>query len=181
MPTILAGDFNSLPIKTISDAFDEVADGTALISGAYQLLTQGLIESSHQDHPASRREAESTALESVKFSSGGLKLASTAVESWGKEPPFTTKTPGFSGTLDYIFYTPEKFDVVEMLEMPYKWEMGKNHSDGEKDNFLMGGEGMERKEEENSGRVVAKEFDFVPDEVWPSDHLAMGTTFRWKD
>lgn len=170
-PIILAGDFNSLPSKTVSDPFDKIPEGTTLVSGAYQLLTQGTIDSAHQDHPASRRKREATALQKLELTCKGLNFASAAVESWEKEPPFTTKTPGFSGTLDYIFFTPGKFEVVEMLEMPYDW-----NSEG----LEMGNSSGEGGKEENEERKVDG-FPCIPDQVWPSDHLAMAAKFRWKE
>uniref|UniRef100_A0A1D2ACA3 Endonuclease/exonuclease/phosphatase domain-containing protein n=1 Tax=Auxenochlorella protothecoides TaxID=3075 RepID=A0A1D2ACA3_AUXPR len=53
-PLLLAGDFNSLAEKRVSDEFDEVPEGCIKVSGVYELLSQGRVAHSNSDHPASR-------------------------------------------------------------------------------------------------------------------------------
>ena len=179
LPILLGGDFNSLPSKTESDAFDVVPEGGVLVSGAYQLLTQGSITAQHQDHPAERRRRrkdddrsgginDEAELVAMKLNTGGFTFASAAKTAWGEEPAFTTKTPGFTGTLDYVFYTPENFEVCEILEMPFGEQAGGEEEDKEE----------EQKKDFNFDS--SNLFPFIPDAVWPSDHLAIGAKLRWK-
>ncbi|KAL4442682.1 hypothetical protein ABPG77_006676 [Micractinium sp. CCAP 211/92] len=102
MPTVIAGDFNSLPRKVQSDAFDRVPPGQALVSGAYALLAgpEGGIDSTHPDHPARRSLAGGPGqqgLPSLWLSSAPFRLASAAVQAWGREPPLTTRTARLLG------------------------------------------------------------------------------------
>jgi CCR4-NOT transcription complex subunit 6 len=171
IPVIIGGDFNSLPIKRYSDAFDTVPEGEELVSGVYELLTKGQITSEHQDHPARRRRIKGDGgsggdfqkLRNIELTSKGFVFNSAAKEAWGSEPLFTNRTPGFTGCLDYIFFSAKNFfEVSEILEMPFG-------SDGS------GVVGEEEKEAE-----VLGSFPPIPNEVWPSDHLAVGAKLRWK-
>ena len=48
---VLAGDLNSLPNKTVPDEFDTVLPPGGLVSGVYELITEGELPTSHLDHP----------------------------------------------------------------------------------------------------------------------------------
>lgn len=173
MPIIIGGDFNSLPEKRISDAFDEVPDGGTLVSAAYTLLTSGSIETSHQDHPSVRRPSEAKMLRNVHLHAAGLQFMSASVAAVGREPPFTNRTPTFTGCLDYIFFTPELFEVSAVLEMPYKW---RTRAEG-------GITDEERMAPDAAAgvRYPCEVFPVLPDEIWPSDHLAVGARLRWRN
>lgn len=85
---------------------------------------------------------------------------SSSVSAWGKEPPATNHThEGFSGCLDYIFYTPHLLDVIKALEMPYNW----------------------CREDTERVSIPFHQFPPIPDATWPSDHLAVGAVFAWSD
>lgn len=152
-------DFNSLPWKVKSDDYDTVPPGEKLVSGVYEILTQGSVPPAHPDHPSQRakRGADAATLRQVELSTSGLQLQSGNVASWGAEPSFTNRTPGFSGCLDYVFTSPH-FEVVSALEMPYAWNT----------------EAPEAALEE-----VDSLFPVIPNEAWPSDHLAVGCKLRW--
>jgi CCR4-NOT transcription complex subunit 6 len=172
IPVIIAGDFNSLPIKRYSDAFDKVPSGEELVSGVYELMTKGEITPEHRDHPATRRKGRQrgsgggggggSQLSDIELSSKGFSFDSAAVEAWGSEPMFTNRTPGFTGCLDYIFYTPTSFEISEILKMPFG-----------------GSDGSGKVEEEEEAEVLRK-FPAIPNADWPSDHLAVGAKLRWK-
>lgn len=51
----------------------QVPTGECLVSGVYELLTKGLVSSSHHDHPAKRRAAADVA----DFTSHGLVFQSS--------------------------------------------------------------------------------------------------------
>jgi len=166
-PIVIGGDFNSLPSKRYTDAFDKVPAGKELVSGTFELLTQGQIKPEHQDHPATRRKGKTKGgggdqLQDIELSSRGFVLTSAAKEAWGSEPMFTNRTPGFTGCLDYIFFTSNSFQVSEILKMPFGSD-----------------DGSGKVEEEEEAEVIRK-FPPIPNEVWPSDHLAVGAKLRWK-
>lgn len=160
VPIVVAGDFNSLSMKTRSDEFDTIPDSVPhLVSGTYQLLTQGGMCTSHQDHPLQRLrpgDAKSM-LCALPLHASGIHLESAyAVAHGGREPPTTNHTPGFSGCLDYVLCSPLHFNVVGVLDMPYAW-----------------GEG------EGDGACWLEEFEYMPNEIYPSDHLAVGAQLTW--
>ncbi|KAG7668710.1 hypothetical protein Ndes2526B_g03664 [Nannochloris sp. 'desiccata'] len=178
VPILIGGDFNSLPVKRYSDAFDKVPAGGELVSGVYELLTKGQIKPEHQDHPASRRKGKtrggnssggssrSDQLQDIELNSKGFVFTSAAKEAWGSEPMFTNRTPGFTGCLDYIFFTSNSSQVSEILKMPF----GNTNSS-------CAGSGKVEEEEEAE---VMRNFPPIPNAVWPSDHLAVGAKLRWK-
>ncbi|KAL4424299.1 hypothetical protein ABPG75_001600 [Micractinium tetrahymenae] len=127
MPTVIAGDFNSLPRKAQSDAFDAVPPGQVLVSGVHTILAgpEGGIDSTHPDHPARRSLAGGPGqheLPSLRLSSAPFRLASAAAQAWGREPPVTNRTASFSGTLDYVFLSRGHWAVGEALTLPYRFD-----------------------------------------------------------
>jgi len=111
---VVAGDFNSLPCKTEPDDFDPVLPEGGLVSGVYQLITTGALPAQHLDHPATR-----IGLQGLPSLSTKLSLQSAMAAALGQEPPLTTKTADFQGTLDYIFVRrPEH--VMRVLQMPFE-------------------------------------------------------------
>jgi len=109
---VVAGDFNSLPNKTVPDAYDPIIPEGGLPSGAYKGLTTGVLTSLHPDHPCQRTKAE--CIGDLTFPIG---LTSVYSYVYGSEPLITTKTDKFSGTLDYIFV--RNLKVASALDMPF--------------------------------------------------------------
>ncbi|GAA5944757.1 hypothetical protein JCM3775_006489 [Rhodotorula graminis] len=96
IPTIICGDFNSTPE-----------------SGVYQFLQSGRIANDHDDfgdhvYGVYTQEGLNHRL--------GLKSAYSHVGSGaGSELPFTNYTPGFKGTIDYVWYTAQSLGVQGLL------------------------------------------------------------------
>ncbi|GAA5981819.1 hypothetical protein JCM10908_004620 [Rhodotorula pacifica] len=91
IPTIICGDFNSEPG-----------------SGVYDYLASGHVEKNHgdfMDHVYGDY--------AVKGASHGFKLKSAY--SHVNELPFTNFTPGFTGAIDYIWYTAPSLGVQGLL------------------------------------------------------------------
>lgn len=91
IPTIICGDFNSEPD-----------------SGVYEYLSTGHVEKNHgdfMDHVYGDY--------AVKGASHGFKLKSAY--SHVNELPFTNFTPGFTGTIDYVWYTAPSLGVQGLL------------------------------------------------------------------
>lgn len=104
-----------------------VPPGHPLVSGVYSLLAgpEGGIDSTHPDHPARRSLAGSPGqhgLAGLRLGSAPFRLASAAVQAWGREPPLTTRTASFSGTLDYVFLSRGHWAVSEALSLPYRFD-----------------------------------------------------------
>jgi CCR4-NOT transcription complex subunit 6 len=167
LPHEIQRSFNSLPVKHASDAFDAVPPGGGpLVSGVYELLTRGRVGPTHQDHPARRRAAaglDGSAFARVAFDTAGLALRSMHAQALGSEPPLTTRTSTFEGVLDYLFLSEGHWDVPAVLEMPYAHDSSGGGGSG-------GGGGGGGPSEAPSHAV----FPPAPNEVWPSDHFAVG-------
>lgn len=121
-----------------------------LSSGVYALLSseQGVIDSSHHEHPATRHRAYKD-LQEHEFDTSQLQLHSAyAAGNDGQEPPLTTQTNSFMGCLDYIWLSRKHWQVTSTLSMPYDVQKGPQP------------------------QTVA--FRPIPDEEFPSDHLAVG-------
>jgi mRNA deadenylase 3'-5' endonuclease subunit Ccr4 len=70
----------------------------------------------------------------------------------GREPPCTTRTETFAGSLDYIWLTKQHFEVTAVMEMPY-----------------------EIPTEDRLGSSKLKDLlPAIPNQWFPSDHLAVG-------
>lgn len=160
VPVVIGGDFNSIASKRIPDAFDkEIPPGGELVSGVYQLMTTGYLPPDHIDHPTTRRffspppvSAEDLTALTSAYSSSGLGLYSVQAASvGGAEPPITTKTGSFAGTLDYIFIN-RHWKVLSVLDLPYPVPGPKNWKDP----------------------LLDIPFSPVPSDSFPSDHLAIG-------
>jgi len=90
---VLAGDWNSTPEN-----------------GGYALLTTGVLDVSHAEHPASN----GWALPVLRSDLGALR---SAYATMGAEPVFTTKTTNFTDCLDYIFVG-SALEVVDVIPLP---------------------------------------------------------------
>ncbi|OAV99756.1 hypothetical protein PTTG_11708 [Puccinia triticina 1-1 BBBD Race 1] len=93
IPTIICGDFNSIPQ-----------------SGVYDYLSTGLIPPSHPDF--CRNNYGPYTQYGIKHA---LKLKSAYSNLDSKELPFTNYTPGFKGVIDYIWYSTESLQVIGLL------------------------------------------------------------------
>lgn len=113
---VLAGDLNSLPKKTVPDEFDPVLPEGGLVSGVYELITEGSLPETHLDHPSTR---EPSICKGVPALSSSLRLRSAMLVALGAEPLLTTKTADFCGTLDYVFVN-NPGAVLRVLDMPVK-------------------------------------------------------------
>jgi len=171
VPVIIGGDFNSLWRKYKADNFDRYIPpgGQGLLSGVYSLMSGGQLPPQHPDHPAGRQRAReqqqqqlvagalpvgssssSAELEGLLLDNGGLSLVTMHMSAHGCEPPLTTKTASFAGTLDYVWLSKEHFKVLQTLSLPYtpppSW----------------------------TDPMTDVDFPPIPNEHYPSDHLAMG-------
>lgn len=90
IPTIVCGDFNSEPT-----------------SGVYEFLSEGRVSNDHDDF-MSHVYGDYTATGVGAKHRLGLKSAYSHVG----ELPFTNYTPGFTGVIDYVWYTPASMGVV---------------------------------------------------------------------
>lgn len=88
----------------------------------------------------------------VEFSTAGLQLQSVHMAGRGREPPLTTKIPIFAGCLDYVWFSVGDWAVTALLELPYPERSGPDPQ--------------------------AVELGLLPNEVFPSDHLAIGADLR---
>ena len=83
------------------------------------------------------------------FTTSDLRLRSAyAAGNRGQEPPLTTQTDFFMGCLDYVWLSRDHWTVTHTLSMPYDVDRGPTPQ----------GVG----------------FRPIPDDEFPSDHLAMG-------
>lgn len=91
IPTIICGDFNSVPD-----------------SGVYEFLSKGKVGRDHEDFMSHIYGT---------YTSEGLthKLALRSAYDNIGELPFTNYTPGFQGVIDYLFYTTNSLSVTGLL------------------------------------------------------------------
>lgn len=115
-------------------------------------------------------------MEGIVFTSSGLNLSSVYTDVAGSEPPLTTKTASFEGCLDYVWVAKECFQSVEVLEMPYVWKQEKNVNGGGEG---INGGGVEGDSSGNSVRSV-EDLEVMPNEWFPSDHIAIGAKIQYK-
>lgn len=140
-----------------------VPPGQALVSGAYALLAgpEGGIDSAHPDHPARRSLAGGPGqqgLPSLRLSSAPFQLASAAVQAWGREPPLTTRTATFSGTLDYVFLSRGHWVVGEALALPYRFDPAP---------------AGQHAAVNHPADVPLAQLSAIPNHLFPSDHLPL--------
>lgn len=110
IPIIITGDFNSLPIKFLTDEFDVVPSSDGLVSGTYQLFSSGNLPVEHPHHPNSReyfrwkretgRKNKQKPKHNFQYFSPlqhPFSLKSAYFEFHGAEPGITTITNSFQG------------------------------------------------------------------------------------
>ena len=82
----------------------------------------------------------------------GIALTSAYLACRGNEPPITNNTASFRGALDYVWFGgADDFSVSSVLELPYA---------------------------ETSPRPEDIDLLPMPNEHFPSDHLAVGATLQ---
>lgn len=91
LPFVICGDFNSTPV-----------------SGVYEFLSKGSIQQNHRDFGDYSYGNYTTEGLSHPFS---LKSTYNSIG----ELDFTNYTPGFKGTLDYVWYANNTLDVISIL------------------------------------------------------------------
>ena len=123
-------------------------------SAVYQLLAGDLDTAGplHREHPATREKQASAALQQFRPSTHGLQLQSMHSKAFGMEPQLTTRTNYFAGCLDYIWLS-HHWQVHRVLKLPFKLKEG--------------------------GPRTAGAFRAIPDDVFPSAHLAIGFQGFW--
>lgn len=176
----------------------QVPPGQHQTSGVYELLSTGRLLSSHPHHPSYRHghnrhnnssktgnrnrlsavdapagaelhmadgeavvapngaQSVDTRIQDYVFSTHGLQLQSSYMAARGYEPAVTNKHPGFAGCLDYVWVSKRRLTVAGTLAMPYETLGLRNvPEDPERTPFVS-----------------------IPDDVWPSDHLAVGAVLE---
>eukprot|EP00475_Leptophrys_vorax_P020221 TRINITY_DN2767_c0_g1_i2.p2 TRINITY_DN2767_c0_g1~~TRINITY_DN2767_c0_g1_i2.p2 ORF type:complete len:156 (+),score=49.48 TRINITY_DN2767_c0_g1_i2:781-1248(+) len=103
-PYFFAGDYNIEPD-----------------SGSYKLYYEGKLDSKHPQHPPPN-EGDDWKVDLVE------PVKSAYKEFDGQEPVFTNHAHlfdnGFTGTLDYIWFSPKKISVVGALKLPTLEDLG---------------------------------------------------------
>jgi CCR4-NOT transcription complex subunit 6 len=98
IPTLICGDYNS-----------------TRDSGPYRLLSQGSLPADHEDLQGHKYGVFTRDGIEHPFS---LRSAYLPLDKTPDELPFTNYTPGFTDVIDYIWYTTNTLEVVELLGPP---------------------------------------------------------------
>ncbi|GIL59916.1 hypothetical protein Vafri_14576 [Volvox africanus] len=175
---LLFGDFNSLACKYLPDKFDPVVPPGGLMSGVYTLLAQGSLPPEHPDHPATRVwEDEGPCspgeerFPQLHLTSAQLQFTSLNAEAFGREPPLTTRTASWAGCIDFVWLSRGDFSVASALAMPYD-DGGLPPLGPDADST--GGCGRGSRAPTWCDPLSDVRFSPIPDEFFPSDHLAVG-------
>ena len=154
-------------------------------SGVYTLLAEGRLEATHPHHPAmTGRIPNMPALDLP----GGLELQSVYSAGDGSEPIITTRVPGFDGTLDYIWVRSGQ-GWHRMCSMCAREQASRMSSCAP--NWLKGppvplyvSSSTRSRNHWNINALLDLPFDStsvsdfpsIPNEDFPSDHLAVGSS-----
>lgn len=106
LPLVLCGDFNSEPQSAV-----------------YQYLSEGGVDVGHSD-------LESVAgkmLPGLVSSRHSVELYSVMQVVKGQEPLFTNYTTNFQGTLDYIWFSPNRLRITSFVDLPDEREISDFH------------------------------------------------------
>lgn len=128
LPVMLCGDFNSEPESAV-----------------YEYLMNGVVNSSRPELV----ECNSTSNGGVRILpdlhrlTHDLDLTSVYNATLGREPDFTNYTARFKGTLDYIYFSPNRLRVVACAALPEEAQLRSGSGEG------------------------------LPSAVYPSDHLML--------
>lgn len=99
---LLCGDFNSEPHSAV-----------------YELLSEGMLTKEHPELVQSAGDRSSmNILPNLSEIYHNLDLTSAVKSVMGSEPVFTNFTSLFKGTLDYIFYNPQRLCVTAAASLP---------------------------------------------------------------
>lgn len=191
---VLAGDLNS--IRNVQLEFLPsiqkqwyVHDGeNNKLGGAYQLLSTGKLHQLHPEHPDSFAKSSPPIIENKNDDAAILNPKKKKIKKNSRKYvgvlqtninfthvykeqriPFTTKCPDFQGPLDYIFYTFETCNCIGFLEMPYVFKPA-----------MKSGTGTFNLQKVENVKLSSNDFPFIPNDVYPSDHLAIGGIFEFK-
>ena len=188
VPIVFAGDFNSIRdvqldfLPSIQKQWYKHDNELNNLGGAYQLLSTGYLHQTHPEHPDSFAKSMPPVLTIAehKSSEREKKHRKNTRKYVGRletkidfnhvyediRIPFTTKVPDFQGPIDYIFFTSNKLKCAAYLEMPYST---RNIVDMHNHAKLP-----------PETKPTPSEFPYIPNECWPSDHLAIGGIFEFK-
>jgi CCR4-NOT transcription complex subunit 6 len=123
---MICGDFNSEPNSAV-----------------YELLTEGQLNTHHPELEQHSEHAVHILPDQSEIYHS-LDLASAIGGVMGSEPLFTNYTAMFKGTLDYIFYNPQRLYVTSCTNLPSAQEIQSTSGEG------------------------------LPSACYPSDHLLQG-------
>jgi len=179
---ILCGDFNSQPELAHSDiAFNPNEVSLTFRggeqSGVYTLLTTGKLETDHMHHPASWNPAKNAGMEEMETNS--RYNFSSAYKTWmGQEPDFTTVTPKFCATIDYLWLSRSAVGklcgVLSGVPVHNKDEFSQQYLEGKV-------RGIASYEDATATVEDASRFpkNGIPTtNEYPSDHIAVGCAVR---
>ena len=161
LPILLCGDFNSTPDSAV-----------------YTLLSSGSLPSTHPELHGGEKDHAGEAKGKPKYQYGNfsrdgmahpfsLKSSYSNLEGTGEEVAFTNYTPGFTGVLDYVWYSTNSLENVAVLG---GWEGMEKGGSG-----VRNGDGamMVAGDEPKGMRNVAG----WPHWWFPSDHLSLCSEF----
>ncbi|KAF6252797.1 hypothetical protein COO60DRAFT_1628447 [Scenedesmus sp. NREL 46B-D3] len=164
VPLAVGGDFNSMWQKYSSDQWDQLwggsVDSSMETGSAEGSLDEDAVAAAVSGGSGSRsrrgtrsragKGSSSSSLVDYSFHTSQLQLDSSYHMAHGREPPLTTRTSRFSGTLDYLWLSRQHWRVASTLAMPYS--------------------------ELPAAAPPESVADLppCPNEVMPSDHLAVG-------
>lgn len=146
----------------------------------------------------------------VALTTSGLRLGSAHMLAHGQEPPLTTRTPNFAGCLDYIWVSHASVRVEATLGLPYAYKIpaaagaggthGSTNGQGTHGSSTSpsGSSSPARRENKAAGKRVHGgdqhaaaypyrdpmrdvAFSPIPDDAFPSDHLAVGCVLSLRD
>ena len=191
---VFAGDFNSIRnvqlhfLPTIQQQWYKHNEEKNKLGGAYQLLSTGTLPQTHPEHPDSFAKSTPPIIATKETTSNenprkkktkknqpvyvGMLQTNLDFNHVYKDfkIPFTTKCPDFQGPLDYLFFTRKTLECKGYLEMPYALKTDNHNGNNDNNN----------NNNNNNEKPTSNDFPYIPDAVWPSDHLAIGGIFEFK-
>lgn len=117
-PVIICGDFNSMPGDQVYNFLTSgMVNETLRSDRSTEMQIFGDGQQSNTLSQPSMSKIPETTLKDTVASRCSLPLCSLYGSVQG-EPAFTNCTPEFTGTLDYIFFSPYHLKPVSLLELP---------------------------------------------------------------
>lgn len=154
LPVVICGDFNSHPRGGHFWQYDETGQKKMVgpvPGGAYHLFQTGKLEHTHQDHPHEACSADIP----VDLQSGLSPLVSAYSTIDGSEPEITARDAFFASCLDYIW-------------LGTTLAAGPVHFPAATELLQM-----------PYARGQGAEFPPIPNDKWPSDHIALGAVIAF--